>query len=694
MYSTMLRRNTSIAAHSRHPKLRHIQSIAVHKATPKRPQKRRLHSSHCNDQLENREQRVTRSKGSINDELYHRIIKGSEASDKRSTNARSTSQMAIRSNRNLNHSSNDIQQPALKRPKFGSNKKDVAVTPKRNENRRCNQLKRDMPSRSRALSVSRSDKHSMKRIDDTQTPSVKHENGSPPKIPDDQASSDHATRSPSMKTRGWTKMRKRLIPHCRVCKRDAETLIKCLSCGAQYHLECLEYDSDSLESVFEKRSCDWLCPKCIVCTSCAQFITDVNDHLKDKASAVLNRQHQTAKLRQAISPNRIKTSQSPRTPTLATNRMDLESNSPQRVKEREGSSSSSSDGEDENDANVQSSSSKKQLFIGDRLGLNKNTLEQCTASDDFQLFMNAKKQLADEVNEKESAEEPTALSNKDCWIHYANYKMKAVNESPFPKAIARAEHLFVCHFCLTPMTSRDRYEIHMQHCNWYHPPGNEIYRDEDLSFWEIDGSDEVRYCTRLCLLSILLLPSKVAYRDMETFIFYLLTEKTSDGHVLVGYFSKEKQPSQNNNLSCLLVFPMVQRAGYGKMLIDLSYKLSLKERKIGGPEHPLSNLGLLTYRSYWKAIIVSYVRSMRGRFSISIKEMSNATGIHIEDIIATLTLYNLLKSTNDSYYVDVKRVLRLPLRSFRYRAVKDEKLIWEPSFDVDKDPIKMGTYND
>ncbi|KHN71121.1 Histone acetyltransferase KAT6A [Toxocara canis] len=113
-------------------------------------------------------------------------------------------------------------------------------------------------------------------------------------------------------------------------------------------------------------------------------------------------------------------------------------------------------------------------------------------------------------------------------------------------------------------------EILQQHCVWRHPPGNEIYREDQLSFWEIDGAVEAKYCTRLCLLSILFLPSKVAYRDMETFIFYLLTEKTDCGDILVGYFSKEKRPSQNNNLSCIMVLPIAQRAGYGKLLIDLS----------------------------------------------------------------------------------------------------------------------------
>ncbi|KHN75637.1 Histone acetyltransferase KAT7 [Toxocara canis] len=128
--------------------------------------------------------------------------------------------------------------------------------------------------------------------------------------------------------------------------------------------------------------------------------------------------------------------------------------------------------------------------------------------------------------------------------------------------------------------------------------------------------------------------------------------------------------------------------------LDLGYKISLRERKVGGPEHPLSDLGLLTYRSYWKAAIISYIRKNRGRSSISLKEVSYETGIHTKDVVSTLTLYSLLLLINDVYYIDVKKVLRLPLSSFRHRVMHDSRLKWKPSFEVDNDPSKMGAYND
>ena len=112
-------------------------------------------------------------------------------------------------------------------------------------------------------------------------------------------------------------------------------------------------------------------------------------------------------------------------------------------------------------------------------------------------------------------------------------------------------------------------------CSRRYPPGQEIYRKDCISVFEVDGEKHkvlthththehththkahVRcslhrcvcllqlYCQNLCLLAKLFLDHKTLYFDVEPFLFYVMTEYDSRGCHLMGYFSKVRHESHD-----------------------------------------------------------------------------------------------------------------------------------------------------
>jgi histone acetyltransferase MYST1 len=235
-----------------------------------------------------------------------------------------------------------------------------------------------------------------------------------------------------------------------------------------------------------------------------------------------------------------------------------------------------------------------------------------------------------------------------------------------------------------PITVRAQRAYHLAppplFCAQVHPPGDEIYRSGNLSMFEIDGARARHFCQNLCLLAKLFLDHKTLYYDVDPFLFYVLCEWDDQGCHPVGYFSKEKFSAEDYNLACILTLPPYQRKGYGRFLIAFSYELSRKEGKVGTPERPLSDLGMVSYRSYWAHVLLSILQSHRG--AISIKQLSEMSAIKTDDIISTLQALSLIKYWKGQHMIAVSpRVIQEHLgNESRHTALQVDSQGFSPSW--------------
>ena len=152
---------------------------------------------------------------------------------------------------------------------------------------------------------------------------------------------------------------------------------------------------------------------------------------------------------------------------------------------------------------------------------------------------------------------------------------------------------------------------------------------------------------------------------------------------LLGYFSKEKQSADEYNVACILTMPQYQRMGYGKVLIEFSYELTKIERKTGSPEKPLSDLGLLSYRSFWADILLEKLVLHRGE--ITIAELSELTAFTTDDILSTLQFMDVLR-----YYRGQFVICLNPTHLAQYEKLKKKSRIRIDPAKLDWTPPKFA----
>ncbi|CAF1320486.1 unnamed protein product [Adineta steineri] len=277
----------------------------------------------------------------------------------------------------------------------------------------------------------------------------------------------------------------------------------------------------------------------------------------------------------------------------------------------------------------------------------------------------------------------TKVKNIDM-IHLGRYFIKPWYFSPYPEELTSCPVVYICEFCLKYCKDVDAIKRHRTKCTLIHPPGNEIYRNGTTSFFEVDGRKNKAYSHNLCLLAKLFLDHKTLYYDTDPFMFYILTEFDAQGFHIVGYFSKDKESNEDYNLSCILTLPPYQKKGYGHFMIEFSYTLSKLEGKIGTPEKPLSDLGLLSYRRYWSEALMEALLNHKPKDgdldypSLSINDLSEITAIKKEDVLAALQNLNVIRYQQGSYVLSITKDLFDSYHDKRRLRVNSKSLVWTP----------------
>ena len=129
-------------------------------------------------------------------------------------------------------------------------------------------------------------------------------------------------------------------------------------------------------------------------------------------------------------------------------------------------------------------------------------------------------------------------------VLFGKHRIECWYFSPYPKEFypdGYVDCLYICEFSFRFFRTKAELARYLSSPSLQrHPPGTEIYRDSNVSMFEVDGAVEKFYCQNLCYFAKLFLDHKTLYFDVDPFLFYVLCSRDEQGFHPVGYFSKEK----------------------------------------------------------------------------------------------------------------------------------------------------------
>ncbi|KAK6528652.1 hypothetical protein TWF694_003908 [Orbilia ellipsospora] len=212
-------------------------------------------------------------------------------------------------------------------------------------------------------------------------------------------------------------------------------------------------------------------------------------------------------------------------------------------------------------------------------------------------------------------------------VFYDGWKLQVEHAcTAYPKELIKTREpgdscLFVCHKCFKYTMDSSEFQSHRVNGEEVQRPRGALvhaFDNDRYQIYEIDGALEEHrpFLQRMCLFGKFFIQNKSIWYEFENFLFYTLVEKSSLPELsfsYCGFFSKEKTSYDENNLSCIILYPQYRSRGLGSALIDFSYYVSKLSGKMGGPEKPISDLGKRGYSGYWGKSIALSILSMTKR---------------------------------------------------------------------------------
>ncbi|KAK6363314.1 hypothetical protein TWF730_000752 [Orbilia blumenaviensis] len=182
----------------------------------------------------------------------------------------------------------------------------------------------------------------------------------------------------------------------------------------------------------------------------------------------------------------------------------------------------------------------------------------------------------------------------------------------------QADRLFVCNKCFKyTCNPSELYQHERLSGDLERPRGTLVHEFEGgrYQIYEVDGADQSErlFLQSMCLFGKFFIENKSIWYEFDNYMFYVLVERQGEPQgqehefSVAGFFSKEKVSWDQNNLSCIILFPQYRSGGLGNALIDFSYYVSQAIGRIGGPEKPISKLGQRGYDRYWRKSIAAAI---------------------------------------------------------------------------------------